>query len=100
MAILFWVLANGIAVVLAQEGSPSLPPIADSPRSVAPSSDTQQELLDRLRKMEERADRVMKLNEDLSRENRALAEQVRGLSHQFSNSGLQGTMPGAIDGTA
>jgi phosphate-selective porin OprO/OprP len=71
-AIIGWTLAGWHAGAMGQEGSPPIPAVAPIPSSVASPSDPQQELLDRLRKMEQRLDQVTKQNEDLSREVREL----------------------------
>ena len=59
------------------------PAVAPIPSSVASPSDPQQELLDRLRKMEQRLDQVTKQNEDLSREVRELKALNQNQSQQF-----------------
>jgi phosphate-selective porin OprO and OprP len=51
-----------------REGLPPVTSVIAPPGVVAPSSDPNQELLDRLRKMEERLDHVTKQNEELSRQ--------------------------------
>ncbi len=67
----------------AQEGSPPVPPVDALPRPAVSPSDTQQELLDRLRRMEERLDQVTKQNEELSREVQELRSVNRDQSQQF-----------------
>ncbi len=47
----------------AQDGTPSIPPLPDAPRVAAPAAGaTNQELLERLLKMEDRLDQVTKQN--------------------------------------
>jgi len=82
-AILGWTLAGWYAGAMGQEVPPSIPPIADPPRTAVPSPDVQRELLDRLRKMEERLDQVTKQNEDLSREIQELKAVNRDQSQEF-----------------
>ncbi len=55
-AIMGWTLAGWHAGAMGQEGSPSIPPIDPLPRPAVSPSDPQQELLDRLLKMEQRLD--------------------------------------------
>jgi phosphate-selective porin OprO/OprP len=74
-----------------QEGSPWLPRSTDLPRAVAPSSDPNQEMLQRLRMMEQRLDRVATHNDILMRENATLAERVQDLARQVSDPARQGT---------
>src|SRR5439155_13118705 len=95
---LSWMFAYRPADALGQQGPPSVPPITDPPRAVAPSSDAYLELLDRLGKMEQRLDWVTKQNEDLARANKTLAEKGRDLSREITNPGRQGGMTGDIAG--
>jgi phosphate-selective porin OprO and OprP len=95
-----WILASAPVCARGQEGSSSAPPSADPPRVPAPPSDVNQELLDRLLKMEQGLERVKKQNEELSRENQRLGEQVKDLSRQIRNPGTQGGPTGAMSGTA
>lgn len=83
MVILGWTLAGWYAGAVAQEGSPSVPSANALPRAVVSPSDAQQELLDRLRKMEQRLDQVTKQNEELSREVRELRVNNRDQSQEF-----------------
>ena len=81
--ILGWTLAGWCAGAMGQEGPPSVPPVDPLPRSAALPSDPQQELLDRLLKMEQRLDRVTKRNEELSREVQELRAVNRDQSQRF-----------------
>jgi phosphate-selective porin OprO and OprP len=83
MVILGWMLAGWPVSAMGQEGSTSVPPMPDPPRSAAPSADANQELLDRLRRMEQRLDQVTKQNEALSQEVRELRDENRDQSLQF-----------------
>jgi phosphate-selective porin OprO and OprP len=68
MVILDWTLTGWCTAAKRQEGSSSEPPIDARPPTPVSPSDAQQELVDRLRKMEQRLDQMTKQNEDLSRE--------------------------------
>jgi phosphate-selective porin OprO and OprP len=68
MLFLGWALAGWCAGALGQEGSPSVPPVDALPTAAVSPTGAQQELLDRLQKMEERLDRMTRQNEELSRE--------------------------------
>jgi phosphate-selective porin OprO/OprP len=95
-----WMVTAWPAFAIGQQGSPWVPPITDPPRQVASSSDGHQDLLDRFRQMEQRLDRVTKQNEDLTHENKALAEQVHDLARRIGNPWLQGGMTGAMQGAS
>jgi phosphate-selective porin OprO and OprP len=71
------------AGAVAQEGSPLVPPIDALPSTAVSPSDSQRELLDRLRRMEERLDQVTKQNEELSQEVRELKSVNRDQSQKF-----------------
>src|SRR3954451_24952271 len=69
----------------AQDGPPSIPPLPDAPRVAAPfAGATNQELLERLLKMEDRLSQVTKQNEELSRE----AQELKRVSRD-RNAGVE-----------
>ena len=68
---------------MGQEGSPPVSPVDALPTTAVSPSNAQQELLDRLRKMEQRLDQVTKQNEELSREVQELRSADRDRSQQF-----------------
>jgi phosphate-selective porin OprO and OprP len=75
-AILSWMFVDWPAGAVGQEEPPAALPIMDAPRAFASSSSANQEVVDRLRKMEERLEQVTKQNEQLAREVR----ELRGLN--------------------
>ncbi len=83
MMTLVWTLAGWRAGASGQEGSTPIPPVDALPPTAVSPSDFQQELLDRLRKMEERLDQVTKQNEELSQEVQELKSANRDQSQQF-----------------
>jgi phosphate-selective porin OprO/OprP len=93
-----WMLLGRPAGSLGQEGSPP-PPLSEPPRSTTPATDAQQELLDRLRRMEQRLDQVTTQNADLARENQSLAAQVQDLSRRMADPGVQGGLTGGVNGS-
>jgi phosphate-selective porin OprO/OprP len=69
VALLASMLASSSVGARAQDGTPSIAPLPDASRVAAPvAGATNQELLERLLKMEDRLDQVTKQNEQLSRE--------------------------------
>ena len=84
---------------MGQEGSPSVPQADALPRAAVSPSDAQQELLDRLLKMEERLDQVTRQNEQLAREPDARRE-VQDLSRRIGGAGPRATVTGVPDGAA
>jgi phosphate-selective porin OprO and OprP len=76
-------LAGWCAGAMGQGESPSVPPIDTLPPTAVSPSDSQRELLDRLRRMEVRLDQVTKQNEELSREVQELKSVNRDQSQKF-----------------
>ncbi len=83
MMTLAWTLAGWCAGAMGQEGSPPIPPVDALPSTVVSPSNVQQELLDRLRRMEERLDQVTKQNEELSQQVEELKSANWNQSQQF-----------------
>ena len=77
MVIVGWMLAGWCTDAPGQDGSSSVPPVDALPR------DAQQELFDRLLKMEQRLEQVTKRNEELSREVQELRSVNRDQSQRF-----------------
>jgi phosphate-selective porin OprO/OprP len=109
MVILGWTLAGWHAGAIGQEGSPPVPPVDPLPRAAVSPAGPQQDLLDRLRKMEDRLDQVTKRNEELTREVQDLRAVNRDQSQVFPevpavprpNVGqVGGTQPSAGGGSA
>ncbi len=86
LVIVGWMLAGLHQGAKGQEGSPPVPPVATLPRTAVSPSNPQQELLDRLRRMEERLDQVTKQNDELSREVHELRSVNRDRSQQSPRS--------------
>ena len=83
MVLLGWTLAGHCTDAMGQEGSPPVAPDDPIPPTAVSTSEPQQELLDRLRKMEQRLDQVTKQNEELSREVQELRSMNRDQGQQF-----------------
>jgi phosphate-selective porin OprO/OprP len=83
MITLVWTLGGWCAGAMGQGESPPIPPVAALPSSAVSSSNVQEELLDRLRRMEQRLDEVTKQNEELSQEVQELKSANRNQSQQF-----------------
>jgi hypothetical protein len=83
MITLAWALGGWHTGAMAQEGSPPVPPLDPLPRAAVSPADSQQELVDRLRRMEERLDQVTKQNDELSREVQDLKSANRAQRQQF-----------------
>jgi phosphate-selective porin OprO/OprP len=90
MMMLGWMLAAWPAIARGQGG------VALPPPTVPPPADASQQLLERLGKMEERLDWVMKQNEDLLRENKALAAKVEA---RDAGTGVAGSVGSGAAGT-
>src|ERR1700744_5183144 len=80
MMTLAWTLTGWCTSAMGQVGSPSVPPVDALPPTAISPSDSQRELLDRLRRMEERLDQVTKQNEALSHEVQELKSANRDQS--------------------
>jgi phosphate-selective porin OprO/OprP len=94
-----WLLAGWSAGTPAQEQTPQVLPNIDPPRAAVPPSDSHQELLDRLGKMEQRLEQVTREKARLAFENQTPAERVHDLPRQPGNFGPPAgeggtTMPG------
>jgi phosphate-selective porin OprO and OprP len=83
MMTLAWTLTGWCAGAMGQGESPSVPPVDALPPTAVSASDSQRELLDRLRRMEERLDLVTKQNEALSQQVQELKSANRDQSQQF-----------------
>jgi phosphate-selective porin OprO and OprP len=84
MMTLAWTLPGWCTGAMGQEGSPAIPPVDALPPTAVSPSNAQQELLDRLRRIEERLDQVTKQNEELSHEVQELRSVNRDQSQQFA----------------
>jgi hypothetical protein len=83
MAIMVCLLAGCHAGALGQEVTSAVPAVEAIPRTAVSHSETQHELLNRLRRMEERLDQVTKHNEELAREVQELKSANRDQSQRF-----------------
>ena len=83
MTTLVWTLAGWCSGAMGQGVSPASPPVDALPPTAVSASNAQQELLDRLRRMEERLDQVTKQNEELTQEVQELKSVNRDQSEQF-----------------
>ncbi len=83
MMTLAWTLAGWCAGAMGQGGSPPIPPVDALPSTAVSPSNVQQELLDRLRRMEERLDQVTKQNEELLQQVEELKSANWNQSQQF-----------------
>ncbi len=83
MMTLVWTLASWCSGAMGQGGSPPVPPIDALPPTAVSPSNVQQELLDRLQRMEQRLDEVTKRNEELSQEVEELRSANRDQSQEF-----------------
>ena len=83
MMTLVWTLAGWCAATMGQGVLPPIPPVDAPPPTAVSPSDSQRELLDRLRKMEQRLDQVTKRNEELSQEVEELKAANRDQTNVF-----------------
>ncbi len=83
MMTLVWTLAGWCGGAMGQGGSPPIPPVDALPPTAVSPSNVQQELLDRLQRMEQRLDEVTKQNAELSHEVEELKSANRNQSQPF-----------------